>query len=541
VLGLLLLLAAVLILYAGRHLTFFYDEWNFILQRRGGGVDTYLDPHNGHLVLFPVIVYKVLFALVGLRHYTPYLAVMVALHLLSAGLLYLLVRRGLGPWLALAPTALLLFMGSAYQDLLWPFEISLLTSVAGGLGAMLCLQRRSRRWDGAAALLLAWSLTGSAVGIPFLAAAAVVLIAQRGPWTRLWVVVAPAALFAVWYLGWGTSEPVTSDAVLGAPQYVADAAAGTLAGIAGLASEWGPPLAVAAVVAILLAVWRRNETPSAMLLGAAAGVLSFWLLAAVTRAESGDPTASRYLYVGAVFIALIASEASAGATLPRGWAALGVVLLIGAIVGNLGALRAAERSFESSDASVRASLAAVEVAAPVVAPTFVPEPLNAPQVTAGPYLAAVRDLGSPALTLPELERAPAGTRSHSDQVLEQAERLAPVPVARAIFGTSRPMIEASSGGRVVQVGLCDRLLPTVRPGILGVGVPPGRELLVHAAAGKAAPISLRRLAATFGAPLGFVAGGTSDAVRFPADRAPGLIWHVDVSVASAQAIEVCVR
>ena len=93
--------------------------------------------------------------------------------------------------------------------------------------------------------------------------------------------------------------------------------------------------------------------------------------------------------------------------------------------------------------AVRASLAAVEVAAPVVAPTFVPEPLNAPQVTAGPYLAAVRDLGSPALTLPELERAPAGTRSHSDQVLEQAERLAPVPVARAI-ACSRPCARGSS-------------------------------------------------------------------------------------------------
>ncbi len=70
--------------YAGRHLTFFYDEWAFILTRRGGGLGTYLDPHNGHLALFPVIVYKVLFATVGLRHYTPYRVVEIALHLLAA-------------------------------------------------------------------------------------------------------------------------------------------------------------------------------------------------------------------------------------------------------------------------------------------------------------------------------------------------------------------------------------------------------------------------------------------------------------------------
>ncbi len=63
VLAVLLCGCGVLLLYAGRHLTFFYDEWSFILQRRGGGVDTYLNPHNGHLVLFSVIIYKLLFAL----------------------------------------------------------------------------------------------------------------------------------------------------------------------------------------------------------------------------------------------------------------------------------------------------------------------------------------------------------------------------------------------------------------------------------------------------------------------------------------------
>jgi len=38
-------------------------------------------------------------------------------------------------------TAILLFMGTAYQDLLWPFQISYLGSVAGGLGALALLER----------------------------------------------------------------------------------------------------------------------------------------------------------------------------------------------------------------------------------------------------------------------------------------------------------------------------------------------------------------------------------------------------------------
>src|SRR5437764_12946962 len=102
VLGLLLCAGAVFLLYAGRHLTFFFDEWSFILVRRGGTVGTYLDPHNGHLVLFGVVVYKVLFKLVGLHHYLPYQLVLVALHVLCCWLIYLLARPRPGRWLSLA-------------------------------------------------------------------------------------------------------------------------------------------------------------------------------------------------------------------------------------------------------------------------------------------------------------------------------------------------------------------------------------------------------------------------------------------------------
>ncbi|HEV3055238.1 MAG TPA: hypothetical protein VGX45_11335, partial [Solirubrobacteraceae bacterium] len=135
--------ACAIVLYAGRHLTFFYDEWNFILLRRGGSLSTYLDPHNGHLSLFPVAIYKLLFKLVGLRHYWPYRAVLVALDLASCVLLYALGARRIGRWLAIAPALLLALIGSAYQDLLWPFQIGFLGSVAGGLGALLVIEARA--------------------------------------------------------------------------------------------------------------------------------------------------------------------------------------------------------------------------------------------------------------------------------------------------------------------------------------------------------------------------------------------------------------
>src|SRR5579862_8876922 len=234
-LALLMAASALLLLYVGRRLTFFYDEWTFIVVRRGSSLGSYLDPHNGHLSLFPVLVYKALFATVGLRHYLPYRLVGVAMHLLCCGLLYVIVRRRLGPVGALLPTAILLFLGTAWQDLLWPFQIGYFGSIAGGLGALAVLDTDPplrRTWPAAA--LLTWSILSSGVGIPFLFAAAALLLIRRAGWRHFWVVALPAVVYLAWYVGWGGGEQTNRAALLGAPQYIADAAAGAVAGLTGL-------------------------------------------------------------------------------------------------------------------------------------------------------------------------------------------------------------------------------------------------------------------------------------------------------------------
>jgi hypothetical protein len=535
----LMVASGALLLYAGRHLTFFYDEWVFVFTRRGASVDSYLDPHNGHLVLFPVIVYKILFSLFGLRHYTPYRIVGVALHLLCGGLLYVLVRRRLGHWLALVAAALLLFMGTAWQDLLWPFQMSYLASAATGLGALALLERQDARGDAGASVLLIWSLASSGVGVPFLVACAVALIAQRSGFKRLWIVAVPAVLYALWYLGWASGEQITSDAILGTPQYVSDAAAGTVSGIAGLDAGWGPPLTVALAATVAVA-WRRRHgaalTP--MLLAAAGGALTFWILAALTRSDSPDPTASRYLYVGALFIVLVAAELAVGTRLSKAGLALTAALVLAAVIGNLGALRAGERGLREGDDSVRSSLAALEVAAPVVSPAFTPQPVDAPQITAGPYLAAVRELGSPALSLTELERAPESTRESADQVLEHAEALALVPTTHRATGTRPVSVSSANGGRISAEGRCEHFTPTSASATVDAAVQPGTELSVQAVGGQSALLYLRRFATEFSPPPFATAIGVGQSViRFPLDRAPGLDWHV--RAATSGAIVIC--
>jgi hypothetical protein len=242
-----------------------------------------------------------------------------------------------------------------------------------------------------------------------------------------------------------------------------------------------------------------------MLLAALGGALTFWVLSAIVRVGSATPAASRYIYVGAVFIALIAAEAGIGTQVRGIWIALAAILIVGALIANINALRNGERAIRVADSSTRAALTAVEVASTVVPPAYVPEPGYDPQITAGGYLRAIRDLGSPALTLSELQRAPESIRSQTDSVFELAERLAllPVPPGNA----------------------CSR--PAARGVAIDVSILPGHRLIIGTPGGATAAVYFRRVADLFGtAPFITVPGNVKAAIRFPIDRAPQIPWHV---------------
>ena len=152
--GVAAVVAAVVLLHVGRGLTWFYDEWSWILQRRTGSLDDFLANHNGHLNLVPVIVYKTMWAVFGLTDYTAFRVLDVVVHITTCVLLFVYLRRRTPPWFAVAATIAILFLGYAYQDLLWPFQIQYIGAVAAGLAAFLLLDRarsgrRCRRRSGA--------------------------------------------------------------------------------------------------------------------------------------------------------------------------------------------------------------------------------------------------------------------------------------------------------------------------------------------------------------------------------------------------------
>ncbi|MGB2712461.1 MAG: hypothetical protein WBC33_13215, partial [Conexibacter sp.] len=418
-----LVCGAALILYAGRRLGFYYDEWQYVQFRRGGDLDTYLDPHNGHLSLIPVAIYKALFATIGIDHYWPYRVVLLAVHLTTCVLLYVLVRRRLGDRAALIAGLLLVIMATSSENLIWAFQLDFVASVAAGLGAFALLDRPSRRNDLWACALIVVSLACSSLGVPFLLGVAVELLLQPQRRRQLWIVAIPGALFGLWLLGYGASGQLLRENLGLTTQYVADAATAAAACIVGLPG-WGQALLVggAAAVAILRRANPLAPPPSPRLAAFVVTILTFWTLTALSRGQLHEPGAPRYLYIGAVMLMLIAAW-----LLPRprawsGWATATVaVLLAFVLLGNGYRLRDSERFFRAIWEPLRGSLAAFEVAGAAADPAAAPIVPAWPNLTAGPYLAAVRDNGSPTGGATWLARAYESQRLTADAQLVQVE------------------------------------------------------------------------------------------------------------------------
>ena len=82
-----------LYLVRGHDQWFFLDEWDFLAARSLTNIDSLLRPHNEHWSTLPIIVYRVLWQLFGLRTYLPYQVIIVSLHLTAAVLLRRIMRR----------------------------------------------------------------------------------------------------------------------------------------------------------------------------------------------------------------------------------------------------------------------------------------------------------------------------------------------------------------------------------------------------------------------------------------------------------------
>ena len=544
----LLAAAAAVLLHYGHNLTFFQDSWEFLMHRRHLSADAILEPHNEHIVAIPVLINQALLRVFGMSSMTPELVALVITLLVTAALVFVYVRRRLGPWPALMATALLLFLGPAWQDLLWPFQIGFAGSSLFGLATLLALENEDERWDRAACAFLALSIAFSSLGLAFAVAAAVQLLQQRrrGGLRRAWIVAVPLALYAAWWLGWGhdAENHVSAHNVLVSPRYVWEGlsasldsllALGTIANEVVGRSKYGAPLLI---VLLALAAYggyrRRGFFPGLWSVLAAAA--TFWFLAAFNTIPGREPYSSRYLYVGGLFAILIAANLLQGVRFSR-WALLAAGVVTAVVIdprahheamrrqagaaleearevepaharhrAELGErevlvqvqrvhppLREGRDFFRSQTVLTRADLGAIEIAARTVEPSFElsPEIAGTPflgEIEAGNYLEAEREYGSPAYSPTELARAPEEGRVQADLVLANALPLGIETTAGASLGRGCTKVAGSGDANPL----------ALRPGTTTIELGPGGS----------GTVSLRRFAtgsyplATEGVPAG---------------------------------------
>jgi hypothetical protein len=449
-------ISATWMMIAGDGLVFVNDDVFYYAQyvahgsiiEPAHGLEYFLAPSNGHLQVLGKLLYRALFELFG-TNYTVFRAVDVAGVMICIGLFFEIARRRVGPLVALVPCLSLLFLGFAWESFLWAFDLHTIYALALGLGAIVALQKGSRRGDIAACALLILSISMIELGLAFSVGVAVAVMLRPDRWRRVWIFLVPLVVYGCWWV-WSRhfDQPsIAYENVKLIPMTVTDALAAVAGSVFGLnhtgpgvfqpttgITGWGSALAALAVVAL---VWRisRGGVPRTLWVFLAV-VLGYWVLIALGNRA---PDSSRYIFVGTLLVFLVAADALADARLPTVavLAALGVVAF--AIPPNVAKLYDGRGPQLNDATNTRAEYAMLDLVEGGVPTEYTPG--NDPRVAdlgghvftslnAGDYYEAAANFGHLGMPLEELRGESLQRREIADATLIGALGVKPRPASQ---------------------------------------------------------------------------------------------------------------
>lgn len=412
----LLLVGAAVLLYIGRGLTFFYDEWQLLLVANPLAPSSLLDGHNGQPLLIPNAIYGTLLYCFGMTSQLPFRLVAIAAASVCVVLLYVYIRRRTSPAFALVLILPILVFGTAWEALLLPLSMNFLIGLAAGLAMLLALEARSRKGDVVACFLLLFSIANGGVGLAFAAGAAVDVLLRRDP-RRIWIPAIPVLLILLWYQVEGVAPGYDyGKNALALPDYLYSAGRAVLAGLSGLGPGRLPLLPVGtlsglALLILLAAIVARVTLVKAPLsrqaLVVGSVLIAFWVLGGLAMSEGRAPEASRYQYPAAVLLLALSACLLDGLRLPR-W--LPLVLLPFVLVSaalNLRGLEDGRRFLREQTVITRASTGGLEVYGQgLEGLNLTKEVTGSPYqalIVSGPYFRATSRFGSPAYSSSEIK------------------------------------------------------------------------------------------------------------------------------------------
>jgi hypothetical protein len=402
----------------GRHQWFYFDEWDALATRKAGDLGDLFRSHNKHWVTLPVLAYRFLYWLFGLRSYFPYRLAVVVLYLATAALLLGVMRRaGVHPWIATAAASLFALFGAGSQNAIAPFQITFTGSLFLGLVFLLLADHDGpfNRRDCLAVLVGMLALMTSTVAVAMVAVVGIAVLLRRG-WRVAMLLVAPlATCYLVWFvvIGHEGAPPPNSP-----PEHVTPGGVALFvgSGLQRTVRSMGPPLGrfnravvivfvAVLVLGLLIAVGQRRRSGQLAQLAAPLALLSgtvvFLVIAASGRAARGQGYAGISRYVSVVAAMLLPALAVAAGALVTRWRwllpAMMALFLIG-IPQNLHAAARAQRARIGLDANVRQILESLprHPLARQVPRSLRPESLDAWRVTIGWLLDGVEQGRIPA-------------------------------------------------------------------------------------------------------------------------------------------------
>jgi hypothetical protein len=538
------------LLYLTSYKNFFYDEWDFIYAYRPGESSTSIFfPHGEHWSTIPILIWKALFVLVGLRSHVPYQAIVVGAHVACVLALFALIRRRSGDLPAFAAALILLVLGTGSKEIVLAFQGNQTLSLALGLLALLMVEGGpavSSRWRIAAISgLLLLSLMSSGLGLGFVVAITVELLLDRSHRHLLLAIPAPLGIYIVWFLAYGAigspcdgCPSALADIRAIGPGYLVDVArfvaiglGASIMGLIGLIEAQVAPLIVQAGVVALAALlawhWYLQGGANSWELGLLAGLVAQFTLIALARVHFGLEGAadSRYVYIGVVYLLPLVANAVKHVSwrfmLRPVWAgALALVVLSNAAI-------LADQSLVQLDLmrTENAELRVVEMfrGAPGLALDRPLDDVVMPQLTAARYYGAIDELGSPV----------------PSSVPHSLDKLPPRAVDQqlvALFGQS---LSVTADNQRDAPGSC-RTFDTAAGLTIDTQVPEGRLIMLKPGRGGDASLSLGIFEPPRAEPVlkTRLDAGTQEWVRVP-NTGRSLLWRLRVRTAPVGDLQVC--
>ncbi len=473
--------AAAVLLYVGRDQTVRGDALYYAGRL---GSEPFLrgvfhSPANKYLVAAPLVLYDGMFHAFGLSADLPYRIVSTALVLLCGWLFFVLARRRIG-FAAIVPTVLLLLLGTGWETVLTVIRLPSLIATAAGLAALILLDRDGPRDEIWAGGLLSLAVLSHPGGLPYVAAAAVIVAcrARERRWTSVLTVVPAIVIYGSWYLFLRVPSTPSLAAPTGLGDVISFAAHSwvtLVADVSGLAMVTAHPsyaqainqLAAGALLGalvVVLAVHRRQVAPRflGLLLALAISLCS-------ARLSPGGafrtPDATRYLHAEVVLFLLVTVELIS-ITRPKVWvlglsaAALGLGLIY-----NLDALRGGGATARFNSQVALGAYSAYDLAGSQATRSHAGRSGGGSFAATGAsprdYERAADAFGHVGLSSAELSTASGAARRASDSALAQVLDLTVVGHGKPLPASGRAPVAVPTGsGRVAPSrGPCLTLAP----------------------------------------------------------------------------------